>query len=660
MALTALTPAVLSAQDSSFPDVTAISLEDLMNLKVTSVSKREQKLADAPAAIFVITQEDLRRSGARNIPEALRLAPGIEVARIDENKWAITSRGFNGRFANKLLVLIDGRSVYTPLFSGVYWNVQDVLLEDVDRIEVIRGPGATLWGANAVNGVINIITKEAEATQNGLAKLQTGNELDGMAAVRYGRKIGSNTYYRAYAKYFQYDSSTDALGRNVFDGWDTTRGGFRIDSTTPDDSFTLQGDVYRGGYGETLTQSLLAFPYQTTFQNRGNFSGGNLLGRWNHTFSRSKTSLQLYYDKTNTAADSLLVDRQDIYDVDFQHDVRLNDNHGLIWGFGYRNTRDKINPSQYVTLNPDQRSLSLFSAFTQDEFALFGDRVRVTAGSKFEHNQFSGFEIEPNARLLLNLNSKQSIWGAISRAVRTPARTEEDVRLNGDVIPPSEASGGLPIQIAVLGTPKFNSEDLLAYEAGYRLQTGTKFSVDLAGFYNSYTNLLSAERTSPFLETTPLPVHLTLPLLAENNLRGATYGGELFAEWRAAAKWKFSGSYSFLRMHIRPGARSLDSSSNPGGSSPRHQYHVRTSFDLAKNFEQDVMLRYVHKLDGLAIPSYYSLDARIGWRPASILELSITGQNLTNKTHLEFRPDFINTTPSQVKRTFHATVAWKF
>jgi iron complex outermembrane receptor protein len=624
------------------------------------VSKREQKLADAPAAIFVITQEDLRRSGVRSIPEALRMAPGIEVARIDQNKWAITSRGFNGRFANKLLVLIDGRSVYTPLFSGVYWNVQDVMLEDVDRIEVIRGPGATLWGANAVNGVINIITKEAAATQNGLVKIQGGNELDGMAAVRYGGKIGANTYYRAYSKYFHYDSSTDALGRNVFDSWDATRGGFRIDSSTPDDSFTLQGDMNRGDHGETLTQSTLTPPYQTTFRNRGSFTGGNLLGRWNHTFSRSKTSLQLYYDRTNIAAESLLVDHRDIYDVDFQHDVRLNDSHELIWGLGYRNTRDKIDPTYYATLNPDRRSVSLFSAFTQDEFALFADRLRVTAGSKFEHSQFSGFEIAPNARILFNLNSKQSVWGAISRAVRTPARTEKDVRLNGDVIPPSEASMGLPIQIAVMGTSGFKSEDLLAYEGGYRIQPGTKFSVDVAGFYNSYSNLLSAERRAPFLEVNPLPPHLTLPLLAENNLQGATYGSEVFAEWRAAAKWKFSGAYSFLKMDITPRPGSLDTSSNPGGSSPQHQYHLRTSFDLAKNFEQDVMLRYVHKLDGLAIPSYYSLDARIGWKPKPMLEVSIAGQNLTNKTHLEFRPDFINTTPSQVKRTFHATVRWKF
>jgi iron complex outermembrane receptor protein len=356
----ALTAAVVSAQNTPFPDVTAISLEDLMNLKVTSVSKREQKLADAPAAIFVITQEDIRRSGALNIPEALRMVPGVEVARIDENKWAITSRGFNSRFANKLLVLIDGRSVYTPLFSGVFWNVQDTLLEDVDRIEVIRGPGATLWGANAVNGVINIITKEADATQKGLITAQTGNELNGQIGVRYGGKAGKNTYYRAYTKYSNFDSSLDEMGRNAFDGWNATRGGFHIDNNaTPDDSFTIQGDLYQTGYGETLSASLLTPPYRTTFRNHGNFSGGNMLGRWNHAFSRSKTSLQLYYDKTNMGANNLLVDHQNIYDLDFQHDIRIQEGNELIWGVGYRHTQDKIYPSKAVTLNPDHRGFSL-------------------------------------------------------------------------------------------------------------------------------------------------------------------------------------------------------------------------------------------------------------------------------------------------------------
>jgi iron complex outermembrane recepter protein len=655
-----LTAAILHAQD--FPDVTSISLEDLMNMRVTSVSKREQKLADAPAAIFVLTQEDIHRSGARNIPEALRLVPGVEVARIDENKWAITSRGFNGRFTNKLLVLIDGRSVYTPLFSGVYWNVQDVLLEDIDRIEVIRGPGATLWGANAVNGVINVITKEASATQGGLVSAGAGNELLGSGGVRYGGQISPKTYYRVYSKYFKWDSSTDERGNDGNDGWDTTRGGFRIDSNMSlDNSFTIQGDSYRGGYSETLTTSLLTQPYSNTFRNDGTFSGGNLVGRWSHNFSKSKTSLQTYFDRTNYAHSALLVDHRNIYDVDFQHDIRINDSHEWIWGLGYRATQDRTDPSKNVTLNPTSRTWSLFSAFAQDEFGLFQQRLRVTLGSKFEYNDFTHFEMEPNARVLWNLSAKQSVWGAISRAVRTPARTEQDMRLSAAVIPPSQATAGLPLLVTVLGDRQFKSEDMVAYETGYRIQPNRTFSVDFATFYNSYTNLLSAEPRTPFVEFDPLPVHINAPLVAENKMSGATYGTELFAEWKAIPKWKLSGAYSFLKMDIHRNADSLDTTTaSPGGASPQHQYYLRSSIDLAKNFEQDATLRYVGKLSGLGIPSYYSLDARLGWKATSQLELSIGGQNLLDHRHLEFRPDFINTTPTQVKRAFHAGLTFKF
>ena len=651
----------LSAQD--FPDVTAISLEDLMNLTVTSVSKREQILANAPAAVFVLTQEDIQRSGARNIPEALRLVPGLEVARIDANKWAIAARGFNGRFTNKLLVLIDGRSVYTPLFSGVYWNVQDVFLDDVDRIEIIRGPGATLWGANAVNGVINIITKPVRETQKALVTLEAGPDLKGSGAMRYGGQLGENTHYRAYSKYFKWDSSKDVSGADAFDAWDATRLGFRVDHGAPSsaDSFTIQGDVYRGEYGETLTGVTLTPPYAATFRNDGAFSGGNVLGRWNHSFARSETSLQVYFDKANNAATSLLSDHLRTYDIDFQHDIRISPNQEWIWGVAYRSMHDRAEAGTYVTLNPGQRKWSLFSTFTQTEFALAQQRVRVTLGSKFEHNDFTGFEIEPNGRVLWHLDSKQSVWGAVSRAVRTPARTEQDMRLDAALVPPSEASGGLPVLLTVHGDRDFKSENVVAYESGYRVRPSKALSIDLAAFYNSYTNLLSAEPATPYLDTSQPPIHITAPLIAANKMSGATYGGELFAEWRPISAFELEGAYTFLRMDIDRDPDSLDMSSmDPAGATPRHQYFVRSSVDLPKNLNHDVILRYVHALDGLDIPGYYSLDARIGWSPVAPLELSIAGRNLTNNRHLEFRPDFIATTPTEVTRTFSATLRWKF
>jgi iron complex outermembrane receptor protein len=656
----AMLSAGASAQD--FPDVTAISLEDLMNLKVTSVSKREQKLGVAAAAIFAITQEDIRRSGARNIPEALRMVPGLEVARIDENKWAIASRGFNGRFTNKLLVLIDGRSVYTPLFSGVYWNVQDVLLEDIERIEVIRGPGATLWGANAVNGVINIITKGSAATQGGLVTAQAGNALRGSGGVRYGGQLGANVTYRAYSKYFKWDSATDDSGRDAFDGWDTGRVGFRLDAGSASaDSLTVQGDLYRGGYGETLTGVMLTAPYASTFRNDGSFSGGNLLGRWSHSFDRSNTSLQVYFDRANNAATSLLDDRLNIFDVDFQHDVRVGASHDWIWGVGYRSAKDHATPGTYVRLSPDERTWRLFSTFTQNEFTLFNERLRMTLGSKFEHNDFTGFEAEPNGRALWNISPTQSVWGAVSRAVRTPSRTEQDMRLDAAVLPPSAATGGLPVRVSVHGDRSFQSEDLLAYETGYRVSLGRKVSVDVAGFYNNYTNLLSAEPITPTVDMSGPSIHIVAPLVAANKMRGATHGTELFAEWRPAPVFKVSGAYTFLRMDIYRDADSLDvSSADPEGASPRHQFSVRSAIDLPKNIEQDFTWRYVGALEGLAVPSYFSLDAHLGWSPTSRLRLSIGGQNLTNNQHLEFRPDFIATTPTVVKRTYQVTATWTF
>jgi iron complex outermembrane receptor protein len=667
--LTAPTPAQTSR---SVPDVTAMSMEDLMNLQVTSVSKRTQKVADAAAAIFVITQEDIRRSGATSIPEALRLAPGLEVARIDQNKWAIGSRGFNGRFDNKLLVLIDGRSVYTPLFSGVYWNVQDVMLEDVDRIEVIRGPGATLWGANAVDGVINVITKKAKATQSAVVTAGAGTDERAAGGVRYGGKLGDNTYYRAYTKYFDWGPSAYPYPSEMtaHDGWDALRGGFRADWTPAGaNSLTLQGDIYRSRFDETLTVASLSAPYSNTFPNDGKYSGGNILGRWNHTSERSSMSLQMYYDNTTITDHSLFGDHQNILDLDFQHGFHVGDSQQFVWGLGYRSVRDKNDSSFTVSLQPNQVTLNQFSTFLQDEISLVDNRLQITLGSKFERNKFTGFEIEPNARLLWTLTPNQSIWTAVSRAVRTPALTEEGLRLNSAVIPPGNSSP-FPTVIAVFGcnisspppcSQQFNSEDLLAYELGYRVQATSNLSLDIATFYNNYSNLRTAEPGAPFVEGSPAPTDVVVPFVAGNKMSGGTYGVELFADWKVVPKWRLAGSYSYLQMDIHKNKDSLDPTpDNPNGSSPRHQWYLRSSVDLPKHFDQDTTLRFVDHLPGLNVPSYYSLDAHLGWRPVTRLELSIGGQNLLNNWHLEFMPDFVNTSPTVVKRSIFGSITVKF
>jgi iron complex outermembrane receptor protein len=656
---------VSAAGPQSVPDVTSMSLEDLMNMQVTSVSKRSQKVADAAAAVFVITQEDIRRSGATSIPDALRMVPGLEVAQIDQNKWAIGSRGFNGRFDNKLLVLIDGRSVYTPLFSGVYWNVQDVVLEDVDRIEVIRGPGATLWGANAVDGVINIITKSAKATQGGLVSAGAGSQEATAETVRYGSKVKDNTYYRVYGKYYDWYPSIDPAGATASDGWHALRGGFRLDSNaTTRDSITVQGDIYHDNFGETLTVPSLTSPtLWSTYPNNGSESGGDLLGRWNHSFSRSSTSLQMYYDRTNIADPTVFGDHESVYDIDFQHDIHLGESQELVWGLGYRSIQDTNGSSFTVALRPDHSSLNQYSAFVQDEVNLLDNHMHITVGSKFEHNPFTGFEFEPNVRVLGTLTNKQSVWAAVSRAVRTPALTEEGLQLNVGIVPPGTApfNSPLPLVEAIFGSPQFGSEDLLAYEVGYRVQATNSFSLDIAAFYNNYTNLRSAEPGAPILVGSPVPSYVVLPFVASNKMSGGTYGIEPFAEWKILPRWKLMGSYSFLRMNIHKNANSLDPTPDlPNGASPRHQYYFRSSLDLPKHFEQDLMLRYVDKLPSLNMPSYYSLDLHIGWKPISQIQLSFGAQNLLNSQHLEFIPEFINTLPTQVRRTYFGSIAWTF
>jgi len=646
------------------PDVTAMSMEDLMNLQVTSVSKRTQKVADAAAAIFVLTQEDIRRSGATSIPEALRLVPGLEVARIDQNKWAIGSRGFNGRFDNKLLVLIDGRSVYTPLFSGVYWNVQDVMLEDVDRIEVIRGPGATLWGANAVDGVINVSTKKAKATQSAVVTAGAGTEERAAGGVRYGSKLGDNTYYRAYTKYFDWRPSVYPSGVTAHDGWDALRGGFRADWTPAGaNSLTVQGDVYRSRFDETLTVASLSAPYSNTFPNDGKYSGGNILGRWNHTSEGSSMSLQMYYDNTTITDHSLFGDHQNILDIDFQDGFHAGNSQQFVWGLGYRSIHDKNDASFTVSLQPNQVTLNQFSTFLQDEISLVDNRLQITLGSKFERNEFTGFEIEPNARLLWNLTPNQSIWTAVSRAVRTPALTEEGLRLNSQVIPPGTPANPtpLPAVVAVFGSHQFNSEDLLAYELGYRVQATKNLSLDIATFYNNYSNLRTAEPGAPYPEGSPAPTDFVIPFVAGNKMSGGTYGVELFADWKVVPKWRLVGSYSYLQMDIHKNIDSQDPTpDNPNGSSPRHQWYLRSSVDLPKHFEQDTTLRFVDHLPSLGLPSYYSLDAHLGWRPVNSLEFSIGGQNLLNNWHLEFMPDFVNTSPTVVKRSIFGSITVKF
>ncbi len=653
-------PATAGTGSEPFPrDLTSLSLEELMEIDVTvtSVSKKTQKLSEAAAAVFVITQEDIRRSGATTIPEVLRMVPGLQVARIDANKWAISSRGFNGRFSNKLLVLIDGRSVYTPLFSGVFWDMQDLVLEDVERIEVIRGPGATLWGANAVNGVINIITKKARDTQGGLLVTGAGTEERGFGTLRYGSKAGEDAYWRIYIKYFNRDNSVTSAGEEAADSWDVVRAGFRVDwDGTARDSLTLQGDIFDGESGVTYTAPTLTPPYSVTASDDTNIGGGNLIFRWRHTFTpSSEFALQLYYDRTEIKY-AVIGENRDTFDIDFQHRFPLGGIHDILWGLGYRFTKDDITNSFYISLDPQSRSDNLYSAFVQDEVRLVENRLYFTAGSKFEYNNYTGFEVQPSARLLWTPDEKQSVWTAVSRAVRTPSRADDDIRINQKVLP------GPPLTIAaVLGDRSFESEDLLAFELGYRIRPVERLSFDIAAFYNIYDNLRTLERGQTFTETTPAPSHVVVPSVANNMMDGETYGVEAVVDWLALDWWELQLAYTYLRIKLRLEDISTDTTSTGAeGESPRNQVSLRSSMDIRKDLDLDMHLRYVDDLPGLGIPGYLALDVRLGWRPVKDLEVSVTGQNLFDNSHPEFVPELINILHTEVERSVYGKITWRF
>jgi len=642
-------------QDKS-SDLSKLSIDDLMNIEVTSVSKKEQKMSRVAAAIFVITQEDIRRSGATNIPDLFRMVPGMDVAQIDANTWAISVRGFNFQFAHDLLVLIDGRAVYTPLFGGVYWDTQDVPLEDIDRIEVIRGPGGTVWGANAVNGVINIITKRAADT---LGTLVTGGgcwQEQGFGTLQYGGKIKADTNYRVFAKYLNHNQFDDLNGQNAGDGWHLLHGGFRADTTlSQKDSLTTQGDLYSGREGAVVVHSSFSPPENVNLFRRANLSGGNVLGRWDHIFSsRSDTTLQVYADRYIRSGPQVREER-DTFDLDFHHHVAWGSRHDLIWGAGYRYSSDQTVGTSDQAFVPADRTLHLFNSFVQDEITLIPGRVFLTVGTKFEHNSFSGGEIQPNIRLAWTPSEQRTVWASISRASRIPSRRD----LNQLAV--TAALPG-PAEDLLQGDPTTHGDDVLAYEAGYRAQPSSRLSIDLAAFFNTYHELPSAEPQPPFLQLTPPPPILVFPTAIDDNLHGSTDGIEAAVNWKATARWTLSPGYSFLQIHLHKDSDSQDmiTVADIQGSNPRHQAQLRSHLELAHGFAWDASAYFVGGLPGQMVASYTRLDSQLTWRFAESMGLSLVGQNLLRDHHVEFNDFFQNVNSSQVKRSAYAKFTWRF
>lgn len=634
---------------ASVPDYADLSLEQLMAIEVTSAAKRPEAIANTPAAVFVLTNEDIRRMGARSIPEALRMVPGLNVAQITASTWAISARGFNGRFANKLLVLVDGRSVYTPLFSGVYWDRQYSLLEDIDRIEVIRGPGAALWGANAVNGVINIITKSASETQGTLVSGRAGTGDEAAGAVRHGGTLGELGHYRVYGTAFNVGSNSSSDGANGADDWRSGQSGFRMDLTSANgDAWHLQGGTLTSILGDTFTRPSLTSPYSESVVDDAMATSSFVLGSWGRDLGVNervevRASVQREeYDDPRTRDDRNTVDLEAL------HRFAIGGRHQFVWGVGGRYSQDRLGESTVFTYEPDSDDQYLINAFAQDTIALFEGAVELTLGTKIEYNSYTDLELQPNARLLWHVDQRHSVWGAVSRAVRTPSRAERDVEVSSQVVPPS-SSPGLPTEVRLLGSRQMVSEELLSLEAGHRWNASDTVSFDTAVFYNFYDRLLSASQGQAYLGTSGGVPHIVLPLHANNDGEADVYGFEIMGNWRPLDRLRIQGWYAYLET---------DSADNVD---PNYQIGLRSLFNVSPTVTFDTTVRHVSEIESADIDGYTEVGIRIAWRPVPNLELALAGQNILHDERREFGNDaFAGTRSTEIERSIYGSAALKF
>jgi len=593
-----------------------LDLEQLSTIQVTSVGKRVQRLADVAGSVYVITQEDIRRSGALTLPEVLRLAPNLQVARADASQYAITARGFNSVLANKILVLVDGRTVYSPLFSGVFWEAQDMVLEDIERIEVLSGAGGTLYGSNAVNGVINIITRNAAETTGTLLKAAGGDQ-ETVLSARGGGGSASGTPWRLYAKRYTTEATTLESGGSTNDAGERTQAGFRLDQARERDQLTLQGDVYQGEFDQAGGERRI--------------SGANLLGRWSREHgSGSRTQLQAWFDRSNRRQPGSIDDTLDTWDLELQQTSRPADGHELLWGAGYRLEHDNLanlSPATLLVL-PTERWLHLWNVFAQDEIRL-APGLRLTAGLKAEHNSYSGLEWLPNLRLAWQPLADHLLWASASRAVRTPARVDRDVSVPG----------------VLQSNPAFESEIARVFELGWRGQPRSTVSYSVTLFHHQFERLRSVDQ-------------LQSSLLFGNSFHGRLSGVEAWGNWRLAPQWRAQAGYTWQRLRLGADA---GSTATPGsaaqlGNDPRSRGQLGLAWDLAHNMELDLQVRHVGALPAPAVPSYTAVDLRWAWRVRPDLELSLAGRNLTDPMHPEWGPA---NNRAEIPRSFLLKAIWR-
>jgi len=635
--LLALLPAASALPQDDLERLADLSIEDLLGIEVTSVSRVARSLADSPAAIHVITQEDIRRSGHTTVAELLRTVPGMFVARINSSAWAVGPRGSASRFANSLLVMIDGRTVYSNLFSGVFWDTLDVPLVDVERIEVIRGPGGSVWGANAVDGVINVITKSAAETQGPYASVLFGNEERAIVETRYGGALDDGAY-RVFAKWSDRDGTDDTAGSTTDDAWHNVRGGFRMDWERGADSFTLQGDVYTSRVREGFSLLNLDPPFPITVADTQEKLGGNLLGRWSRAISEDRDwSLQGYLDVTDYE-NQVFHDERNTVDLDFQERRRLSSSQEIVWGLGFRWIDGRFEGTPALAVDPEESDDSLVSAFLQDELRL-NDAWSLLLGTKLEHNTLSGFEYEPSARLLWSRDD-QSVWAAVSRAVRMPSIVEHGISLPTNVIP-----GAPPTVIVTTGDEDFESEVLLAYEVGYRARATERLVLDFAAYYYDYDNLTSFRPGTPFLQGGVI----VLPLFFDNEESGEAHGFELAGQYEATETWDLHGSFSWTDQST-PRAATAES------VAPDYLANLRSSHELADDVDFDLSLYATAGVPG--VRSYVRGDARLAWRPREGYELSLVLQNAFDRQHAEWVDEFLSNA-REIERSAYVQLSWK-
>jgi iron complex outermembrane recepter protein len=638
-------------------DLSTATIEDLMNIEVTSAARKEQRAGEVAAALYVITHDDIRRSGMTSVPDLLRLVPGVQVAHINSNKWAVSVRGFNGLYSNKLLVLVDGRSVYSPLFASVIWDTEDLMLEDVERIEVIRGPGAAVWGATAVNGVINIITKPASDTGGLLVRAGAGTYERNNLAIRYGGTVGSGAY-RTYAQLSTHGDSVGASGDGAGDHWRSVTSGFRGDWAKGADAYMLQGSV---AVGETRALWFNLDPaagFQDT-SGVSNTQAGSVLGRWTHT-RRSGAALQLqsFVDVAHRRESIGEYQRQTV-DVDADYHTALGRRHDLVLGGGYRYIAEAVRGGAGYSFDPGRARESLVNVFAQDEISLAGRRIQLTLGAKFEHESVDGTTVQPTARVMWNITRRQHLWAAASRALRTPSLVDKGIHI--DFSPSAATATSPPVFVSAFGNPAAQNERFVSTEAGYRIDIASRVAIDVAGFIGRYQGLQTSEPSAPtvaFIDGRPV---IRIATVFDNLLDAHTRGGEITARATLSDAWQVDGTFSAFHLtpHLKPTSRD-PVAGRFDGSAPAFEWRGHSAVSLGPRVQADLLLFHVGSLRELGIRSYTRADARIEWKLTAPLSIAIQGQNLLSRAHAEFETGDRTLLSTRVPRSAAVRLTWRF